>query len=441
MRISVFGLGYVGTISAVCLARAGHEVIGVDTDEEKVERIAAGRPPVHETGLAPLLEEVVHLQRFKATGDGRRAVLDSEVSLVAVGTPSGIQGDVDLGAVERVAETIGSALQEKTEYHLLVVRSTVPPGTTEGLATVLERRTGKRAGAEFGVCMNPEFLREGSALADFYSPPYTVIGEYDAGSGERLKKIYESIAGLEGEIRRVDLRTAEMLKYANNSLHAVKVSFANEMARLCDCNGVDATTLMDLVSADRKLNLSPYYLRPGFAFGGSCLPKDTRAAIGMGRRAGMDLPLLEAAITSNDAHIQQAAVRISRYGMRRIGILGITFKADTDDLRESPVLRLVEILGRGGCEISVFDPRIASGKGLLGANRELLDNLVSSGRVLLLGGVEELINGADLVVVGVGAGETVERLSALVHEEQALFDLTGVLKGRRNLRCRYESLI
>lgn len=441
MHISIFGLGYVGTISAVCLANAGHRVIGVDVDTEKVDRIRSGLPPVQEKGLPSLLKEVVERGDLQVTTDAKKAVLDTQISLIAVGTPSSADGTVDLSAINKITKEIATALAEKNTYHLIVVRSTVPPGTSGKLIAVIEQRSNKKAGLDFGICMNPEFLREGSALADFYSPPYTVIGASDKHGGELLEGVYRSIDGLEGEVYRVGLREAEMLKYVNNSFHAVKVAFANEIARLCKKTRVDAGTVMNLVVADRKLNISPYYLRPGFAFGGSCLPKDTRAAISMGCTAGVETPLLASAIASNDAHVREAARRIKSLGKRRIGMLGITFKEGTDDLRGSPVLRLIEMLQEDEYEIRLFDSKIALGKDLLGENKHLLDTLVSDERILLLTDMERLVEAADVIVLADSNKESIEELAPLLQEDQVLFDLTGALRARKDLHCHYESLI
>src|SRR5215469_4279835 len=336
--ISVFGLGYVGTVTAACLSHKGNQVLGVDLNRSKVEAMGAGRSPVVEPRVSDLIAECNHACRLHATSDAEAAVLQTEISFLCVGTPSLRNGKLDLGHIEPVCQQIGGALKKKNSFHLVVLRSTVLPGTAETLVVpVLERASGKRMGTEFGVCVNPEFMREGTAVADFMEPSMTIIGSAEANHSAMLRELY---AWVPGRLFETSFRSAEMVKYVCNAWHAVKVSFANEVGTLAKSLGVDAEAVMEIFSSDTKLNISPAYLKPGFAFGGSCLPKDVRALAYHARQLDLHLPLLDAVIPSNQAHIDRAAELVITTGKKKVGLLGLSFKSGTDDLRESPLLQV-----------------------------------------------------------------------------------------------------
>ena len=369
MRITIFGLGYVGCISAACFAKEGHEVFGVDINKEKVDIINAGQSPIIEPGLEDCIKEAVESGKLTATTDVRNAVLKSEISLVCVGTPGSKNGNINLDYIYRVAEQVGDILKDSDNYHVFVIRSTVLPGTHEKCLSIIAERSGKTPGIDFGACSNPEFLREGAALKDFYNPPYTVVGEMDKKSGDYLEEIYK---GIDAPMIRTNVKVAELVKYANNAFHAVKVAFGNEIGTICKAEGVDSHKLMEIFCLDKKLNLSPYYLKPGFAFGGSCLPKDVRALTYQGRENDLDLPLLNSIMNSNDQHIRRSVETVLSYEKKRIGILGLSFKANTDDLRESPMVDIVETLLGKGCNIRIYDHNVNLAK-LFGANKEYIN--------------------------------------------------------------------
>lgn len=397
MRISVFGLGYVGAVAAACLARHGHAVIGVDTSSRKVEAVNAGRSPLVEPGLAELIQAAVDSGRLSASLSPADAVAASELSLICVGTPCHGNGRVNLDQLRRCCRGIGGALQSKTERHVVALRSTVPPGTTAGkVGPWLEAASGRRIGPDLGLCYQPEFLREGQAIADFEHPARTVIAASDHASGERLASLY---AGLHAPLIRTDFATAELLKYVDNAWHALKVGFANEIGSLARAQGVDGRALMAIFRSDRKLNLSGEYLAPGLAFGGSCLPKDLRALRHIGRASGLELPLLEAVLPSNQRHLERVLARIRSHAATRIGVIGLSFKPGTDDVRESPMVELIERLIGKGCEVRVFDP-LVDPAALVGANRAFaLAHLPHVAR-LVRPALELVIERAQLLVIG-----------------------------------------
>lgn len=346
MRVSVFGLGYVGCVSAACLASMGHQVIGVDVNPVKVDLVNDGKAPVVEERIGELTAEVVRTGALRATGDVREAIMGSEVSLICVGTPSEPNGSLCTTYLERVTEQIGAALAERGGRHTVVFRSTMLPGTCLNLLVpILEKYLGGTAGVDIGVAVNPEFLREGTSVRDFFDPPKTVIGELDAASGDVVAALYD---GLPGEVFRVPVPTAEAIKYADNAFHGLKIGFANELGAVCQALGVDSHQVMDVFLADRKLNISPAYLRPGFAFGGSCLPKDLRSLVHAAQRADVSVPILANVLTSNSEHLQRAVELVERTGKRRVGLFGLSFKPGTDDLRESPLVELAEKALRQG---------------------------------------------------------------------------------------------
>ncbi|MBW1595672.1 nucleotide sugar dehydrogenase [Streptomyces sp. JJ38] len=397
MRVSVFGLGYVGCVSAACLARMGHEVIGVDVNQVKVDLVNDGRAPVVEESIGELTAEAVRTGALRATGDVRAAVRDSEVSLVCVGTPSEPNGSLCTTYLERVTEQIGSALAERGARHTVVFRSTMLPGTCLNLLVpILEKAAGGTAGVDFGVAVNPEFLREGTSVRDFHDPPKTVIGELDPASGEVVRALYE---GLPGEVFRVPIPTAEAIKYADNAFHGLKIGFANELGAVFQALGVDSQQVMDVFLADRKLNISPAYLRPGFAFGGSCLPKDLRSLVHTARRADVSVPILSHVLPSNADHLQRAVELVERTGKRRAGLFGLSFKPGTDDLRESPLVELAERLYGKGYDLRIYDANVSLSR-LLGANREYIETRLPHLAQLLADSVEEVLEHAEVCLVG-----------------------------------------
>jgi GDP-mannose 6-dehydrogenase len=394
MRISVFGLGYVGCVSAACLASMGHQVTGVDVNPDKVDLINHGQATIVEERIGELIAKTTADGLLRATTDAAEAVAGSEVSLVCVGTPSAPNGSLSTTYLERVAEQIGRALRPG---HVVVFRSTMLPGTcAELLVPILELSSGMRAGVDFGVAVNPEFLREGTSVRDFFAPPKTVIGESDEVSGGVVAALYE---GLPGEVFRVPIPIAEMTKYADNAFHAVKIGFANEIGAICQAMGLDSHRVMDVFLADRKLNISPAYLRPGFAFGGSCLPKDLRGLVYAARKADVSVPLLSHVLPANDAHLQRAFELVTAPGRRRIGVFGLSFKPGTDDLRESPLVELAERLLGKGYDLRIYDANVSLSR-LVGANRAYIAERLPHLGDLLADSVEEVLEHAEVCVVG-----------------------------------------
>jgi GDP-mannose 6-dehydrogenase len=373
LRVAVFGLGYVGCVSAACFADRGHAVFGVDVNPEKVALLAAAKPTVVEERIGELVGEGVASGRLRATTDAAAAIGETDIALVCVGTPSRPNGSLATEHLERVVSEIGAALATLGRRYTVVIRSTMLPGTCEGvLVPLLEEASGLVAGRDFGVAVNPEFLREGTSVKDFYSPPKTVIGELDEASGDAVAALYE---GLPGPVHRVPIRVAELTKYVDNSFHALKVAYANEIGAICKQIGLDSHTVMDIFLADTKLNISPAYLRPGFAFGGSCLPKDIRALSHFAGRHDLRLPVLEHILPSNEEHLRRVYDLVVGFGKRRIGLLGLAFKSGTDDLRESPMVELAErLLGRG-FELLIHDSQVALSQ-LAGANRAYIDERI-----------------------------------------------------------------
>ncbi|HYM33013.1 MAG TPA: nucleotide sugar dehydrogenase [Candidatus Cybelea sp.] len=422
MRISIFGLGYVGTVTAACLARLGHHVIGVDPNSTKVSLIAGGAAPVVERDVGPLIADAVRHGRLTATGDGAAAVRDSELSIVCVGTPSQANGSLDLSYLKRVCEEIGAALAAKSAFHVVAIRSTMLPGTMrEVVFAALETRSGKRAGVGFGVCNNPEFLREGTAVADFEHPPKTVIGETDARSGDVLAGIY---GHLKAPLVRCPIEVAEMVKYADNAWHALKIAFANEIGNVCKPLGIDSHAVMDIFCQDRKLNISPNYLRPGFAFGGSCLPKDLRALTYKARTLDVDVPVLSAILPSNQHQIERGLRMILARGRRKIGVLGFSFKAGTDDLRESPVVELIERLIGKGFDIRLFDRNVNLAR-LTGANRDYILRVIPHISGLMVDSIDRVLAHAEIVVIG-NSDPEFNDVPASLRPGQSLIDLVRV---------------
>ena len=400
--VSVFGLGYVGCVSAACFAKEGHTVIGVDVNPGKVDLINAGTPTILEDGIAELVAAMRETGRLRAPTDTADAVHKSRMSLVCVGTPSRDNASLDLSYVERVCEEIGAALRGKSEPHIVVIRSTVLPGTIDELVIpALERGSGKKVGAGFQVCSNPEFLREGTSIRDFYDPPFTLIGSHDPAAATEVAGLY---AGIETPVFTTAVRVAEMVKYVCNCFHGLKVGFANEIGRLCKAQGIDSHQVMQIVCEDRKLNISTAYLKPGFAFGGSCLPKDIRAAVYRAQQLDVDVPILKATLASNEEQIDRAFRMILAAGHRKVGILGMSFKAGTDDLRESPLVSLIERLIGKGMELVIFDRHVTESR-MIGANKEYIEREVPHVWSLMRPSIEEVLGASDTVVVGNAAPE------------------------------------
>src|SRR6195256_1534288 len=426
MNLSVWGLGYVGTVSAGCLAQEGHEIIGVDSEPTKVDLINAGKSPIIEKDIGQIIERQGGAGRLSATTDASAAVQQTDLFLVSVGTPSRGNGDIELSHVRRVCEQIGAALRDHQGAPVVVIRSTMLPGTMRDVVIpTLEAYSGRRAGAEFGVCINPEFLREGTAVHDFFNPPKTVIGELNRASGDLLANLYARIAA---PLIRTDIETAEMVKYADNAWHALKVGFANEIGNLCKALQVDSHRVMDIFCQDTKLNLSSYYLRPGFAFGGSCLPKDLRALLYKAKTLDVSLPILSAVLPSNELQIERAVQTVIDHGSRKVGILGFSFKAGSDDLRNSPVVELTERLLRKGFELSIYDSnvRLAS---IHGAYRDYILHRIPHISGLMVSSIDEVLEHANTIVIGNAApefGDIPRRLGL----RQTLIDLVRISESR-----------
>ena len=431
-RVSIFGLGYVGAVTAACLAGDGHSVVGVDVAEAKVDLINAGRSPLVEPGLDDLIAEGIASGRLRATTDSVDGIRSSEVSLVCVGTPSAANGGLDLGHVRRVCDSIGAALRDKDGHHVIVARSTMLPGSTEEIVIpALEVASGRRLGEQFGVAYNPEFLREGSSLRDFRNPPFTIIGGEDPRAVAAVDALYASVSG---DRYTVPFRVAEMVKYTSNAYHALKVTFANEIGVLCKAQGIDSHQLMDLFARDEKLNISAAYLRPGFAFGGSCLPKDLRALLYQAHRLDIETPVLEAILPSNRDHVERAYAMVRATGARRIAVLGFSFKSGTDDLRESPVVELIERLIGKGLQVAVYD-RNVSLAALSGSNRAFIEREIPHIASIMVETIEEAIARADVVVVG-NPDPEFDGIADQIGPDQRLIDLVKVA-GSAALGDRY----
>lgn len=410
MRVLTWGLGYVGTVSAACLAQLGHEVIGVEPNLSKVKMLNAGQSPVKEPGLDSLVSKTVAEGRLRATSDGISLVPWADVSLICVGTPSEADGSLMLSHLRKVAADIGGGLRHATNYHVVALRSTVFPGTARNtLGRILEEQSGRDIGRDFGVAMNPEFMRETNAVDDFYTPSYTVIGALDSQSGDRIEDLYRPI---HSRVFRVSLEEAEILKLCSNAFHALKIGFANEVGRLCDEIRIDSHAVMQLICADNKLNISPAYLKPGFAFGGSCLPKDVRSLTSHARRLGVELPILEGILPSNRLQIQTARCKVLQTGARRVGVLGLSFKPNTDDLRESPIIDLIRYLWQDGIDVLVHDPDVKPEE-MLGSNREYLERQLPQIGRILRSELDDVFEKAEVIIVGQKRPEFTARLKAL----------------------------
>jgi GDP-mannose 6-dehydrogenase len=434
MKISVFGLGYVGSVSAACLALRGHDVVGVDANPTKVAMINQGQPPVIETGLPELLADVTKSGKFKATEVWQDAIASSDIALVCVGTPSSPNGSLSMELVKKVSEQIGSALAAKKDYFVVAIRSTVLPGTVQRIVIpLLEARSGKVAGRDFGVCMVPEFLREGTSVEDFFQPPRTVIGELDARSGETVAAMFE---GIEAPLIRTGIPVAESLKYADNAFHALKVTFANEIGNICKAADCDSHEVMNIFCMDKKLNLSPYYLKPGFAFGGSCLPKDLRALTYHARSLDVQTPLLDSILVSNSKHIERVVSLLQTYKGRSLGFLGLSFKHGTDDLRESPILAVIETMIGKGFRVAIYDEFVSIAR-LVGANKEYIQKEIPHVSSLMRPSAEELVRESDVIVISNGSDEFRKVLAQSMRPDQMVIDLVRVIKDQKALKGQY----
>jgi GDP-mannose 6-dehydrogenase len=435
LRISVFGLGYVGTVSAGCLAHEGHEVVGVDPLTTKVDLINRGQSPIIETAIGEIVAATAKAGRLRATSDPVQAINETELSFVCVGTPSQANGNLDLRYIRRICEQIGQALKGKTARHTIVIRSTILPGTMHKIVIpTLEEFSGKKAAVDFGVCNNPEFLREGSAVKDFRCPPKTVIGELDQASGNTLTTLYEK---LDAPLIRTDLETAEMIKYVDNSWHALKIGFANEIGNLCKSLGLDAHQVMEIFGQDRKLNISTAYLLPGFAFGGSCLPKDLRALSYQAKMHDLHLPILTSILPSNEIQISRGLQLIVEKGHTRVGILGFSFKAGTDDLRESPLIEIIERLIGKGYDLRLYDKNVNIAK-LVGANRDFILNHIPHISKLMVADIDTLLNHAQTVVIG-NKDPDFSTVPHRLHEGQVLVDFVRIIEGKSK-NGRYDGI-
>ena len=428
LSVSVFGLGYVGCVSAACLAKEGHTVVGVDISGTKVDLINAGKSTIVEDGIRELVADMRATGRLSATNDVGAAVAATEVSIICVGTPSRANGSIDLSYVVRVAEQIGEAIAKKSTRHTVVVRSTVLPGTTEdAVKPALERASGKKAGVDFGLCTNPEFLREGTSIRDFYEPPFNIIGTADAESAEPVRTLY---LGIDTPTYVVPIKVAEMLKYACNAFHGLKVSFANEIGNICKALHVDSHEVMKLFCEDTKLNVSAAYLRPGFAFGGSCLPKDLRGLSYRARQLDIDTPLLAAALESNKKQVQRAFDMVMATGARKVGVLGLSFKAGTDDLRESPMVSLIELLYGKGVTIAIHDEHVSSSR-LVGANKEFIEKEIPHIWEMMRPTIPDVLGNSDVVVIGNGTPEY-RGVQPMLRTGQVVIDLVRAFGSRQS---------
>ena len=395
MKISIFGLGYVGCVSLGCLAKNGHHVIGVDTNQAKVDQINSGRATIIEKDVDKIIAEQRMAGRISATTDNLLAVKGSDISIIAVGTPSTDKGHLNLQYIFKVAENIGEALKHKNTFHIIAIRSTIIPGTCDKFAEIVEYNSGKKRNEDFALVDNPEFLREGTAVKDYYNPPLTLIGSDNVKAAEKVAELYRQ---LPAEIIITDLKIAEIMKYINNTYHALKISFSNEIGNICSELGIDSHEVMDIFCKDKQLNISPYYFKPGFAYGGSCLPKDLKGLQTLAHDLYIDVPVIDGISKTNDLQIQRAIKLIYKYWDKKLGFLGLSFKAGTDDLRNSPTVSIIETLLDKGCNIVIYDKNINLAK-LTGTNKEYIDSRIPHLSNLMVSDPAELINECDIIVI------------------------------------------
>jgi GDP-mannose 6-dehydrogenase len=436
MNVSVFGLGYVGSVSAASFASDGHNVVGVDVNPDKVAALNSGRSPIVEEGLEAQIASATAAGSLRATTNTREAIHATDLSLICVGTPSRRNGSLDLTYLERVSAEIGAAIRDKASYHVVVVRSTVLPGTTHDIVIpALERTSGKKYGVGFGVTVNPEFLREGTALRDFRNPPLTLVGHNYRSDAEPTAALYSKV---NAPLLTTSIRTAEMVKYASNTWHALKVCFANEVGNLCKRLDVDSHEVMDIFCRDEKLNLSSYYLKPGFAFGGSCLPKDVRAVQYRAKEVDLDMPVIQSILRSNALQIQHAIDQILETGKKRVGLLGFSFKAGTDDLRESPLVILAEALLGKGYDLSIYDRNVSIAR-LVGANKDYINKQIPHLSSLLAESIDTVLDRSDVIVVGNAAPEFAAAL-ARTRADHVIIDLVRLNVDRSKVAGDYRGI-
>jgi GDP-mannose 6-dehydrogenase len=435
-KISIFGLGYVGAVSIAVLADNDNEIIGVDVNPTKVAMINAGQSPIIEADLPELMKKGVDEGRIRATTDATEAVHNSDLSIICVGTPSHPNGSLNLNYIKRVCQEIGEAIRSKPDYHVVVARSTMLPGSTEEVVIpILEEYSGKKAGRDFGVGFNPEFLREGSSIKDFYDPPFTVIGGNDEATVAAVGEIYRM---LDAEVIVAPIKVAETVKYACNAFHALKVSFANEIGNICKQQDIDSHQVMDIFCKDTKLNISPYYMKPGFAFGGSCLPKDLRALLYHARYFDLTPPVLESILRSNQQQVDMAFQMVRRTERKRIGVLGFSFKAGTDDLRESPMVELVERLIGKGYKVAVYDRNVSLAN-LQGANRAYIEQEIPHIASLMCDTIEDVLAVSEVIIIGNGAAEFRQALTE-AKPEQIIIDLVRIAPDTDQVNSQYDGI-
>jgi GDP-mannose 6-dehydrogenase len=435
MKLSIFGLGYVGCVSAACFAKAGHEVVGVDVNQVKVDIINGGRSPIVEPGIEELINEAVSTGRLRASTDAANAVADSDVSLVCIGTPSHHNGSLNLTYIKRACQQIGEALAAKTRFHIVVMRSTMLPGTIEQtVIPTLEVYSGKRAGRDFGVAINPEFLREGTSIVDFNNPPFTLVGADDEDTAGPLARLY---AHIDAPLLTVRVKEAEMVKYACNTFHALKVTFANEIGNICKAMNVDSHKVMEVFCQDTKLNLSPYYLKPGFAFGGSCLPKDLRAINYKAKELDVDVPMLNSILASNRRQVERVVDTVLQTGRKQIGVLGLSFKSGTDDLRESPMVALIETLIGKGMKLSIYDRDVELAR-LFGANKEYIEREIPHISSLMCSDLNQVVEQAEVLIIGKKEDEF-RALAERLNNEAIVIDLVRLFDVQDN-RPQYQGI-
>jgi GDP-mannose 6-dehydrogenase len=437
MKISVFGLGYVGAVTAACLAEAGHSVIGVDVDPAKLAILRDGNSPIIEEGLSDLIRKGVLSGKIQVTSDGTQAIHDTEVSLICVGTPSRRNGSLDMAVISKVAAQIGAALKNKSSEHLIIFRSTLLPGSVSGtLIPILEQESGKKTGKGFDVCFNPEFLREGTSVKDFYNPPFTVVGLRRSEIADRVSMLYSSI---QAPLMVTTIEVAEMIKCTCNSFHALKIAFANEIGTLCKFMNVDSHEVMKIFCSDNKLNIAPTYLKPGFAFGGSCLPKDLRALEYVARNFGYEMPLIKSLMPSNNLHIERAIQMVLDTGQKNVGLLGLSFKPGTDDLRESPLVILAERLLGKGLDLLIFDENVNLAR-LVGANKRYIETVIPHLSRLMVSSPEELFQRSSLIVVGNKSPLFLNALKSLTNNNHTIIDLVRIKDSDSRPSPKYDGL-
>ncbi len=421
MKISIFGLGYVGCVSLGCLAQNGHTVIGVDNNDIKVNYINKGKSPIIEKDLDILIAQQHKLKKISATNDATFAVRNSEVSFICVGTPNTVQGHLDLSSIFNVAKEIGKALSKKKDKHIIVIRSTVLPGTNEKTAQIISESSGKQNHKDFFVVSNPEFLREGTAIKDYYNPAYTLIGSPDKYAIEKMKEIYKDI---NKPIIVSEIKCAEIIKYINNAYHALKIVFANEVANICRGLDIDSREVMDIFCKDDKLNISPYYFKPGFAYGGSCLPKDLKALTTIANDLYIDSPILNTIERSNELQKNMAIKHILSFGKQKLGFLGLSFKAGTDDLRNSPIIDVIEVLLGKGFDIKIYDRNVRLSK-LFGGNKKFIMEKIPFISKFIINNPEEILRHSEVLIV-VNNDEEFKEILDKTPKNKIIYDLVNI---------------